>query len=359
MKYALKLGKPFGIKISIHWTFLLLIAWIVAISLNQGHNFQQVMLYVVFVLTLFVCVVLHELGHSLTARHYGGEIKSITLLPIGGMANITKMPEKPKEELIVSAAGLIVNIIIAGLIFMFLSIIGMPGINQMEFKVITTENFFIMLMTANLFIVIFNLIPAFPMDGGRMLRAALAIKVNRLKATKIAKYIGQVFAAAFVILGMFYNPFLAVIGIFVFIGAASEYQSIRSKHMLANNTVKDVVTTDYPTIFSGEILENAADMLVHETCNGFIVLDQEKYKGVLTKNDIIQGLAKLGKGAKAENAANTDVKPVQMNESLEKVYQRMRQSGLDILPVFSNDELKGIVDIENIKEFIIVKNALD
>jgi predicted transcriptional regulator len=100
-------------------------------------------------------------------------------------------------------------------------------------------------------------------------------------------------------------------------------------------------------------------MLVHETCNGFIVLDQEKYKGVLTKNDIIQGLAKLGKGAKAENAANTDVKPVQMNESLEKVYQRMRQSGLDILPVFSNDELKGIVDIENIKEFIIVKNALD
>ena len=195
MKYSLRIGRPFGIKISIHWTFLLLIAWVVIVGVQQGLNLEQTLLSIFFVLTLFVCVVLHELGHSLAAMHYGADVRSITLLPIGGMANISKMPEKPKQELVVTVAGLAVNVVIAFILFGVISITGGVNPEQMDFTAITTTNFLVMLMLVNLFVVAFNLIPAFPMDGGRILRSLFSMKMDRLKATRWAKNTGQAFAA--------------------------------------------------------------------------------------------------------------------------------------------------------------------
>ena len=132
MKYALKLGRPWGIKISIHWTFLLLIAWVVIMDMRRGLNFQQIMLSVLFILTLFVCVVLHELGHSIAAMRFGAEVRSITLLPIGGMANISKMPEKPLEELIMTLSGLAVNVVIAMILLAILLTTGGLNLQQMD-----------------------------------------------------------------------------------------------------------------------------------------------------------------------------------------------------------------------------------
>ncbi len=199
-KYSLNLGKPFGIKVSIHWSFSLLIVWIVFITMRQGLETLQILMHILFVLTLFVCIVLHEFGHSLVAIKFGGEVHSITLLPIGGMANITKMPEKPKEEFLVSLAGPAVNIVIAALLWLYLHYFQPVSFDEMDFSYITRTNFPAMLLAANVFIVAFNLIPAFPMDGGRLFRSALSVWMSRMEATRIAKNIGQVFAIIFLLL---------------------------------------------------------------------------------------------------------------------------------------------------------------
>jgi Zn-dependent protease/CBS domain-containing protein len=358
MKYSLKLGKPFGIKISIHWTFLLLIAWIVIIDVRQGLDMQQILLSIIFILTLFLCVTLHELGHALTAKRYGSEVHSITLLPIGGMANIKDMPEKPGQELVVSAAGLIVNVVIAGIIWMFLAIGGRPDLQQMNFQAITAENFFIMLMFVNLFVVVFNLIPAFPMDGGRLLRAALSFKMDRLKATKHAKNAGQVFAVAFIIAGMFINPFLVIIGFFVFLGARAEYEMIKFRQGLNDFKVNDALITDYTTLDRTDSLGKAADLLVHKNESGFIVVSNGDFEGMLTKEGIIDGLSKYGKEGKVEDSMNTALPSLDINRPLHEVFQEMQQNKYSVLPVLSKDKIKGILDRESINELMLVQNAM-
>lgn len=358
MKYALKIGKPFGIKISIHWTFLLLIAWIVIIDIQQGLNTQQILLSILFILTLFVCVTLHELGHAVTAQRYGSEVHSITLLPIGGMANIKDMPEKPGQELVVSIAGLIVNVVIAGIIWAFLSIGGGINLQEMNFRAITGQNFFVMLMFVNLFVVAFNLIPAFPMDGGRVLRAALSFKMDKVTATKYAKNAGQVFAVAFIIFGMFVNPFLVIIGFFVFLGARAEYEMVKFRHGLNQFKVKDAITSEYTTLKTDETLGNVAEMLVHKNESGFVVSDDGKLDGVLTKEGIINGLSKYGRDGKVEDAMTTSIPRVAMNDALHEVFQQMQQNKYSVLPVTSKDNVKGIIDRENINELMLIQNAL-
>src|SRR6056297_83566 len=183
MKYAVDLGKPFGIRVSVHWTFLLIIAWVVFIDLQQGLNISQIAYSVLFVLSIFVCVVLHELSHSLTARRYGINTRSITLLPIGGVADLEKMPEDPRQELAVSLAGPLMNVAIALLLWVFLSVAGAVNMDPSNFREINHSNFLIILMFANIMLAVFNLVPAFPMDGGRVFRSLLALKMARDDAT--------------------------------------------------------------------------------------------------------------------------------------------------------------------------------
>lgn len=359
MKYSLTIGRPFGIKISIHWTFLLLIAWVVIIDVRQGLNFQQIMLSVLFVLTLFVCVVLHELGHSYAAIRFGSEVRSITLLPIGGMANISKMPEKPMQELIMTVAGLAVNVVIAIILLVILLTKGALDLEQMDFKTITSRNFLTMLMFVNLFVVLFNLIPAFPMDGGRILRALFSMRMNRLKATRWAKNTGQVFAVAFVIAGLFLNPFLVVIGVFVFIGASAEYNYMKLGESIKAYSASDAMITDYLTLEPEETLENAADKMLHHHENGFVIAVKDRLEGILTSNDIIQGLSNNDRETPVREIMKADYETVGPDTSLQEVFQLIQIKKFSIVPVVKNGRIKGILDKDNIQQFILVKNAMN
>ncbi len=356
-RYSLNLGKPFGIRVSVHWTFSLLIAWIIIISIGRGLEPTQIIMHILFILALFVCVVLHELGHSLAAIKLGGEVDSITLLPIGGMAHMSKMPEKPRDEFIVSAAGPLVNVVIAVLLWIYLFYIRPVDIESMDFQTITSRNFPLMLMAANLFIVVFNLIPAFPMDGGRLFRSALAIKMSRLKATRIAKDIGQVFAIIFIIAGLFFNPFLIIIGFFILLGAKGEYEMIKYQDVLRNYTVKDIITTDYSELDISDSLEKAAERLVKISDNGFVVKAEGKYAGILTKNDLINGLNSHGKQAEVKDILNDSVEPVECNKALFEVYLDMQKKRLYILPVIEDGEFRGVLDLENLHEFFLIRKA--
>lgn len=222
------LGSISGIAIKIHWTFLLLLIFVTGVEVSQGSGISEILFTLGFVLSIFLCVLLHEFGHALTGKRYGVTTDQIILLPIGGMANMQKIPENPKQELIIAVAGPLVNVVIAGLIALFLPLkdIAERG-ERVLLETPSAENFFLLLFAINVVLVVFNAIPAFPMDGGRVLRALLAMQMSRVKATKIAARVGQFFSLVFIGFGLFYNLWLVLIGIFVFLGATGEYKVVK------------------------------------------------------------------------------------------------------------------------------------
>ncbi|MCB1025649.1 MAG: site-2 protease family protein, partial [Acidobacteria bacterium] len=208
--WSLKVGKFAGIGVFIHWTFWIIIGWIFLMHFQVGHGLEQGVWGVLFILALFLCVVLHEFGHALTARRFGITTRDITLYPIGGIASLEKMPDKPGQELLVALAGPAVNIVIAAILWIYLNASGqIPDVSAMTASHSMLEIPFLWgLFAANIVLAVFNLIPAFPMDGGRALRAILAFSLNRTKATQIAAGVGQFLAIMFVFLGFFYNFWL-------------------------------------------------------------------------------------------------------------------------------------------------------
>ncbi len=342
---------------SVHWTFSLLILWIILISLGRGLGPEQIAMHILFVLALFVCVVLHELGHSLAAIRLGGSVESITLLPIGGMAHLSKMPEKARDEFIVSAAGPMVNVVIAAILWIYLRLVRPVDIAEVEFESITFNNFAIMLLAANLFIVAFNLIPAFPMDGGRLFRSLLAIRMSRLKATQIAKDIGQVFAIVFIVAGLFFNPFLVIIGFFILLGAKGEYEMIKYQDVLKDYTVKDIIKTEFAELDAEDSLDKAAKRLVQISDNGFVVKADGEFQGILTKNALINGLSTHGKDSPVKEVMHTSFDKISPDQALFEVYQHMQKNRQYLMPVFEQNRFAGILDLENLHEFFLIRKA--
>ncbi len=228
MSWSWKIARVAGIPIYIHWTFLILIAWLVYGHWSQGHDLATTVEGVGFVLSIFGCVVLHELGHALTARQFGVTTSDITLLPIGGVARLQRIPEHPSQELLVALAGPAVNVVIAGTLYLAGVRLNVDA-NQAD--VLLRAGFWPKLMLVNIFLVLFNLLPAFPMDGGRVLRALLAMRLEYSRATRIAASVGQMMAILFFFLGLPPgNPFLMLIAVFVWIGAEAEARQVDRAH---------------------------------------------------------------------------------------------------------------------------------
>lgn len=357
-KYSLTLGKFFGIKVSVHWSFSLLIAWIVFVTMRQGLETTQILMHVFFILSLFVCVLLHEFGHSLVAIKFGGKVHSIILLPIGGLANITKMPEKPKEEFLVSLAGPAVNIVIVGILGLYITYIQPVSAEDMELGYITRKNFAAMLLAANIFIVAFNLIPAFPMDGGRLFRSALSVWMSRIEATRIAKNIGQIFAIIFIIAGLYINPFLVIIGFFILLGARGEYEIMKYQNVLKDHTVQEIILTDYEVLAPDDTLGKAIEKLQHMSGRGFVVKSGEGYEGLLTQRDLIHGLGSYGKEGKVKDVMNNKIKEIAPDMSVFEAFKQMHAHKYDMAPVIDHGEFKGILETDSINELYMIRKAL-
>lgn len=358
MKWSLKIVRLAGIDIFMHWTFMILIAWVIFSGLNAGESISQSLLSVVFILTLFACVVFHELGHALTARRFGITTKNIVLLPIGGIANLEKMPDKPEQELWVALAGPAVNVVIAAIIFLVLLITdSLPDLSDMEIT-LSSSNFLYSLLVVNVMLVLFNLIPAFPMDGGRVLRALLAMKYSRAKATEIAARTGQVLAMFFVFLGLFYNVWLMFIGLFVFLGADAESKFEATRSVLSKYTVADVLMKQYTVLHAYEPIEEAVKQLLNGQEKEFLVTEDNEITGIITRDEIISGLSKLGKTAPIGNITNKNFLRLTPDMALDQAFESMMKSGTTFNPVFENGELTGVLDSENITELIMVDQAI-
>ncbi|QQS27856.1 MAG: site-2 protease family protein [Sphingobacteriales bacterium] len=363
---SLNIGKLAGIKILVHWTFLILIAYIVFNGFSAGNNITEITFHILLVLAVFACVVLHELGHALAARRYGIGTKDITLLPIGGVASLESIPEKPQQELIVAIAGPLVNVVIALVLsfiaFIFIDQTGLSPENIEETLIHPNINTFIVsLIMVNIMLVLFNAIPAFPMDGGRVLRSLLAMTMDRVKATSIAAKIGQFIAILFVLGGLFYvkNPFLILIGVFVFLGAAAEAQSVTTGSILTGFKVRDVIRSKFTILKSTDTLKNAVDELLAGSDQDFLVSENNTISGILKRKDLIKALSENDNNTPIAGFINSNLPVLKPDDDIKGIYSMMQQNGFSLLPVLNDDgNLIGVLDIENLTEFVMIRTAI-
>ncbi|MHB1307652.1 MAG: site-2 protease family protein [Limisphaerales bacterium] len=356
MKWSLKLGKLLGIDVYLHFTFLLLLAFLGFYYWRATQNVEAALRGVAFIVALFGCVVLHELGHALMARRYGIKTRDITLLPIGGIARLETMPEKPMQELWVALAGPAVNVVIAAALFVGLA--ATSGFTRVEELGVTGGSFWQRLMVLNIILVAFNLLPAFPMDGGRVLRALLALRLGRRRATAIAANVGQVMAILFGIFGFFYNPFLIFIGIFVYLGAQAEAGLVETQSALAGWRVRDAMMTRFRTLAARDTLGKAVEELLAGSQQDFPVLEDGQPIGMLRRNDLVKALSEGRRDAVVSERMCRDCETVDEAAPLKGAVESMHARQCATVPVVAGGRMVGLLTLENISEMIMVKAAV-
>jgi Zn-dependent protease/CBS domain-containing protein len=355
MKWSLGVGTWAGIKVYVHATFLILLAWVALAHWAVDQSIGAALAGTAFVVALFGCVLLHEFGHALTARRFGIGTEDITLLPIGGLARLERMPDDPGQELVVALAGPAVNVLIAAGLLALLSATG--PLAPLSFLTMTEGSFVERLMVINVFLALFNLLPAFPMDGGRVLRAVLAMRMEYARATQVAATVGQGMALMFGLVGLFYNPFLVFIALFVWIGASQEAAMTQVRTALAGVPLQRVMVTDFRTLRATDTLHRAVELLLAGAQHDFPVMDGEHVVGVLTREDLLKALARQGHAsAVAEVMSTCDV--AQASEMVEGALQRLHGRGCPTIPVLQGDRLVGLLTMDNVSEFLSVRSAL-
>lgn len=358
MAWSWNIGRIAGIRVYLHWTFLLLVIWIFTSYVARGESVAAAVAGVGFILAIFGCIVLHELGHSLAARRYGIETRDITLLPIGGVARLQRMPDQPLQELVVAAAGPAVNIVIAAVIAVVLTALYGPG--ALAVDPLGEGQFFQKLMAVNLFLVLFNLLPAFPMDGGRMLRALLAISMPYQRATHIAASVGQFLAILFAFAGLFWlgNPFLLFIAIFVYLGAGAEARLTEVRSLLRDVPVRDAMITRFQTLAPDDPLQRAIDELLAGWQTDFPVVDQGEYLGMVRRADLVTAIERDGPTSPVSTVMQTDCPSLTHRDLLERVMEDIQGGSCTTLPVLENGRLVGLLTNQNLGELMMVRSAL-
>ncbi|MGI9535315.1 MAG: site-2 protease family protein [Thermodesulfobacteriota bacterium] len=357
MKWSTKLGSFKGIEVYIHFTFWLIFLWVGYIYWMRFQNISSVVEGVLLVIAVFGCVLLHEFGHALTAQKYGIKTRDITLLPIGGLAKIEKIPEKPIQEFWITLAGPAVNVVIAILLFLILYLSG--NFEPLTNTSITEGSFIEKLMLVNVVLVVFNVLPAFPMDGGRILRAVLAMRMDYTKATQVAVSIGQGMAFLFGFIGLFTNPFLVIIALFVWIGATMEGSIVQLKSLLGGIPVKDAMITDFKTLSANDELSKAVELVISGSQKDFPVMKDHEVIGILTQRDLLKGLSERGQSSLVSDTMTTNFKTIGDSDLLDSAFFQFEGSDCKTIPVIKFGKLIGILTLDNIGEFVSIKGALE
>jgi len=374
MSWSIKLGTIKGIEIRVHVTFFLILIWAAAEGLSQsGGGWGRAIFGVLSTCLLFVCVVLHELGHSLVAIHFGGRVRNIILLPIGGVAQMESLPDKPIHELLVAIAGPAVNFVIATV----LMLIALPMIRaeiptgllvtlssprawyvliafvvRLLFRLldgIDWRALVLYLLGANASLGIFNLLPAFPMDGGRVLRGLLALWLDYLRATRIAINVGQSLA---VILGFFgiltANWMLMLIAVFIFFSAGQEGRVVEARVVLGNLRVEQVLNSQAPSLSPLHSLAHVLDVASHLRQANFPVMQGTRLVGVLTQDDVLAALHQYGVEVRVGRVMRRQFPIVRPTDTLLHARQLIAQSGIKALPVMNGSVVLGLISLQDI-----------
>lgn len=374
MTSSLRIVEVFGIPVKVHWTFSLLVLWVVGASWNYGLTWLQTGWQLLFVFSLFLCVVLHEYGHALTARRFGVRTRDIILSPIGGIARLERLPEKPLQEFLVAIAGPMVNVAIAICLLPYFYFYPISNFFEKIYSLRIFDeglDFVPAILVLNLILATFNMIPAFPMDGGRILRSLLALKMPRIQATKIASYIGQAFGVLFILWAFVPTDFLpfnlenggittGFIGMFILFTARREYESAKVEHILDNFTVADVMIRYFTKLNEHEPVEAAANYLRQGREHNFLVFaEDDQIVGSISEKSIIRAIK--------SNDLDTDIlkyteigqiPAVYTTENLKFFYDKLYGYKHTILPVLENGAIVGVIDDYILNEFLTTQQKL-
>lgn len=357
MGWSISLGRLAGTELRIHLTFFLLIGWI-GISAGLRGGQAAAVDSVVFILALFACVVAHEYGHVLAARRYGIGTRDITLLPIGGVASIERIPEKPGQELVIALAGPAVNVVIAIVLF---AVFGANMDPDRMVRAVEDQklDFATRLAVVNIVLVVFNLIPAFPMDGGRVLRALLSYRLDRLQATRIAARIGQAAAFGLGFLGLFGNPLLIFVALFVFLAATHESYAVELSEATRDVAIRQATITSFKTLETMATVGQAVQSLLSTTQREFPVTDGAgRLRGVLTRDGMIRALAATGPDTPVLEVMERDVATINCRAPLAEAVNALQTSGKPLVGIVDDDErVVGMITLENLAEYMMVTEA--
>ena len=356
MSWSITIARVAGSEIRVHLTFLILLAWIGFAEYFNGGAAAAID-GVAFIIAIFACVILHELGHAIAARRYGITTPDITLLPIGGLARLSRIPEKPSEEIVIAIAGPLVNVVIAAVLLLFGAHLDPATVASIEKS---APGFLTRLAAVNIWLVLFNLIPAFPMDGGRVLRALLAFRLGRRKATDIAARIGQGLAFAFGFWGLMSgNVFLMFIAIFVYLAAAGEAGDVDMREAARQVPVERAMVRVFQALGANATVDDAAEMLLSTTQHEFPVVDGGGHlRGFLSRNAMIGALKASGPETPVIDVMSRDVPSVKVGQPLETAIRLMQEKQVaEVAVVDADDKLRGYVSRENLAEFMMIGDA--
>jgi Zn-dependent protease/CBS domain-containing protein len=355
MGWSFRLFDVAGTAVRIHFTFFLLLAWLGAAHWIRGGAAEAID-GVLFIVILFVCVLLHEFGHVFAARRYGIKTPDVTLLPIGGVASLERIPEKPSQEIVVALAGPAVNLVIAlALIVVLGARFDLSQMAQLEQAQSTPTG---RVAAANVVLLLFNLIPAFPMDGGRVLRALLAIPLGYTRATRAAAGVGQALAVAFALIGLFGNPMLMLIAVFIFLAASGEAGYVQAREYTRGYLAGQAMISEYQALGPSSTGDDAAALLLRTTQQEFPVVDQDRIlQGVLTRKDLIAGLSERGGSTPVAEFMQKDVPRVPYNACLDGVFPMLQRAPGIVGVVDKQERLVGYLTTENIAELVMIKSS--
>ena len=355
MGWSVTLGSVRGTVVRLHVTFLLFLLWIGGVYYLQGGP-QAAVAGVVFIALLFTCVVLHEFGHIFAARRYGVQTPDVVLLPIGGVARMERIPEEPAQEVVVALAGPAVNLVIAAVLVLALG--GLPSFAN-AFRSLE-GGLAARLLYANLFLAVFNLIPAFPMDGGRVLRAFLAGWVGYARGTRIAAGIGQGLAFVFGLLGLAGgNPILLFVALFIYLAAASESHAAQMRQVAQGVINADAMVTHFERLGRDSRVADAVECLIRTTQHEFPVCDTgDRLQGVLTRDAMIEALKERGPDAPVVEVMDTDIPEVRDRGNLEDATRLLQEKNRPAVGVIDREgRLVGLITRETIGELMMVEAA--
>lgn len=357
MRWSIDIARVSGIKVRLHVTFILLLVWIGFAHYSEG-GWPAALQGIAFIVAIFGSVLLHEFGHALAARRYGIATPDITLLPIGGVARLERLPDEPREELVVAIAGPLVNVLIVAVLLAGLYLTGHIEVLA-RFDLIGGD-FFAQLLLVNVWLVLFNLIPAFPMDGGRILRALLASRLGFARATNIAASVGQAFAFFFVLLGFFSNPMLIFIGMFVYMGAAGEASSAQLRDFAESVPVASVMLTDVRALYEDTPLGDAVEALLRGTQREFPIVNRGgQVEGMLCREDVIQALRHRGPHVPVDKVMQTRLPLLNGSDMLHRVFPAMQSGNHAALAVVDHEGvLVGLLTRDSLAEAMMVQSAI-
>ncbi|UCG55739.1 MAG: site-2 protease family protein [Phycisphaerales bacterium] len=354
MGWSFRIGKIAGIEFRIHVTFFLLLL-VIFVSTTTQAGMQKAWLATLFISAVFVCVLIHEIGHSLIARRFGKEAKSITLLPIGGVASLEEIPEKPGQEIAMAVVGPLINLAIAGVLYLF---VGRWSVSVPSLYPSSATMFFAGLIGVNVWLAIFNMIPAFPMDGGRVLRGFLALTMDYVRATAVAVMIGQGIAMFFILFGIFYNWWLVLIGLFLYIGAGGEKRHVMLRSVLRQVPASEAMTTKYFSLHPDDQLSRALEQFAHGCQDDFPVIGDHGIEGILTRQQILAGIYERGLDVAVADLMDRSVDVVRPETALDEIYKQLQQNGKSAVVVAEGDSVKGMICLDSLSRFILAKSAV-